>query len=46
VPAADMASSVTGQVPHYSGAAVVTGSLIFLVLLIAFLGMAFLKRRR
>ena len=46
MPAADMASSVTARVPHYGGAAVVTGSLIFLVLLIAFVSMAFLKRRR
>ena len=46
MPAADLATSVTTQVPHYGGAAVATGSLIFLVLLAAFLGMAFLKRRR
>ena len=46
MPAADLASSMTARVPHYGGAAVVTGSLIFLVLLAAFLGMAFLKRRR
>ena len=39
-------AAVTGRVPHYSGTAVVIGSLVFLVLLAAFVGMAYLKRRR
>ena len=46
MPAADMASPGTGRVPHYDGAAVATGSLIFLVLLAVFVGIVFLKRRR
>ena len=44
--AAPALAAVTDRVPHYSGTAVVIGSLVFLALLAAFVGMAYLKRRR
>lgn len=46
VAAAPALAAVTDRVPHYSGTAVVIGSLVFLALLAAFVGMAYLKRRR
>lgn len=45
-PAPTPLAAVTGSVPHYSGVAVVTGSLIFLALVSAFVGLAMLRRRR
>ena len=45
-PALTPLAAVTGSVPHYSGVAVVTGSLIFLVLVSAFVGVVMIRRRR
>ena len=39
-------AAVVGNVPHYGGAAVVEGSVIFLLILGVVLGLAFYKRRR
>ena len=43
---APASAAVTGGVPYYGGAAVVTGSLIFLALIAAGAALAHFRRRR
>ena len=39
-------ASVSGRIPHYGGAAVVEGSLIFLLIIALVAAVAYVKRRR
>ncbi|MBR7839277.1 hypothetical protein KDL01_38810 [Actinospica durhamensis] len=39
-------AAVVGRVPHYGSTAAAVGSVIFLILLAAFLAMGFRRRRR
>lgn len=43
---ASVPAAATGGVPHYGGAAVVTGSLIFLALLAVGVALAYFRCRR
>jgi hypothetical protein len=46
VSASPVLAAVTGRVPHYGSTAAAVGSIIFLILLTAFLAMGLRNRRR